>query len=215
MSISTYAELQTAVDNWMHRTDLSARVPEFIQMGEAVLNRKLRTVDMETRATITTGTTSRFIGLPTGFLEMRSMFIQDPAKELFYLNPGSLRDRIVSETDTAEPEFFTIKDEIELDCIPSTALTIEQHYLKKYDIATDSTNWLLTNYPELYLHAALASAAFYVIDDPRLQTVNSLLSEGIMELNRQEARKRGGHMAKLRVDSALLGNSHYNIITGY
>ena len=214
MSISTYAELQTAVDNWMHRDDLTARVPEFIQMGEAVLNRKLRTVDMETRATITTGTTSRFLGLPTGFIEMRSMFIQNPAKELFYLDPQSLRDRIVSETDTAEPEFFTIKDEIELDCIPSTALTLEQHYLKKYDIATDLTNWLLTNYPELYLHAALASAVFYIMDDPRLPTIKSLLSEGIAELNRLEARKRGGHMSKLRVDSALVGAGRYNITTG-
>ena len=212
--ISTYDELKTAVANWLHRDDLTARVPEFIQIGEGVLNRKLRTVDMETRATTTTGTTSRFIGLPTGFLEMRSMFVQDPAKELIYLPPDALRSAIISETDTAEPGYFTIKDEIELNCIPSTALTLEQHYLKKYDIATDSTNWLLTNYPELYLHSALAAAVFYIMDDPRLGTIKSLLSEGIAELNRLEARKRGGHMAKLRADSVLLGNYSNNIING-
>lgn len=214
MAISTYDELKTAVDSWLHRDDLTARVPEFIQMGESVLNRKLRTVDMETRSTFTTGTTSRFIGLPTGFLEMRSMFIQDPAKELIYLPPVVLRDMIVSETDTAEPGYFTIKDEIELNCIPSTALSLEQHYLKKYDIATDSTNWLLTNYPELYLHSALAAAVFFVMDDPRLQTIKSLLSEGIAELNRLEARKRGGHMANLHVDASLLGYPSNNIING-
>lgn len=214
MSISNYSELQTAVANWLHRDDLSARVPEFIQMGEGVLNRKLRTVDMETRATTTTGTTSRFLALPTGFVEMHSMWIQDPAQEILYLAPRKLREYVASETDTGTPTNFTIKDEIEFNCIPVSAYTLEQHYFKQYDLATDTTNWLLTNHPELYLHACLATAALFARDMELYSTMAGLRDQGISEVNHLESRKRGGGMAYLRVDDALARTRTENIING-
>ena len=214
MSISNYSELQTAVANWLHRDDLSARVPEFIQMGEGVLNRKLRTVDMETRATTTTGTTSRFLALPTGFVEMHSMWIQDPAQEILYLAPRKLREYVASETDTGTPTNFTIKDEIEFNCIPVSAYTLEQHYFKQYDLATDTTNWLLTNHPELYLHACLATAALFARDMELYSTMAGLRDQGIAEVNKIEARKRGGGMAYLRVEDSMSRTRNENIING-
>ncbi len=51
MSISTYAELQTAVGNWLNRADLTARIPEFIELFEARVKRDLRVRQMEKRAT--------------------------------------------------------------------------------------------------------------------------------------------------------------------
>lgn len=211
MSISTYAELQTAVASWMHRADLTARIPDFIQMGEAVLNRKLRTVDMETRATTATPTTSRFLALPTGYLEMQSMFIQDPATEIVYVEPLALREMVISETQTGFPNVFTVKGEIEFDRIPDSAYTLEMHYYKRYDIASDSTNWLLTNYPELYLHASLSAAALFIGNDSSLQTIKKLLAEGIEECNQAEYRKRGITNAYMRMDDLLAGNGSYNI----
>ena len=214
MSISNYSELQTEMESWLHRDDLTAKFPDFIKMGEGVLNRKLRTVDMETRATATTGTTSRFMALPVGFVEMLSLWIQDPAQEILYLAPRQLREYISSETDTGEPSHFTIKDEIEFNCIPDSAYTLEQHYLKKYDLAADVTNWLLTNHPELYLHACLAPAALFARDSDLYSMMAGLRDQGIAEVNRAEARKRGGGMAYLRVDDALSRANTYNIITG-
>ena len=35
MAVTTYAELQTALDNWLARTDLQSRHPEFIALAEA------------------------------------------------------------------------------------------------------------------------------------------------------------------------------------
>jgi hypothetical protein len=42
MAITTYAELQAAAANWLVRGDLTARIPEFITLAEARLNRVLR-----------------------------------------------------------------------------------------------------------------------------------------------------------------------------
>jgi hypothetical protein len=35
MSISTYGELKAAVADWLNRTDLTARIPDFIQLAES------------------------------------------------------------------------------------------------------------------------------------------------------------------------------------
>jgi hypothetical protein len=42
MAISTYTELQAAIPNWLGgRADLTLRIPEFITLCEAKLNRTL------------------------------------------------------------------------------------------------------------------------------------------------------------------------------
>lgn len=47
MSISTYAELKTAIANFLARTDLTEQIPNFIQLAEARLSRELETRDQE------------------------------------------------------------------------------------------------------------------------------------------------------------------------
>ena len=214
MSITNYTELQAAVADWLHRANLTARIPDFIQMGEGVLNRKLRTVDMETRSISAAPTASRFLALPAGFLEMQSMFIQEPATEMVYVEPLALREMVVSETATGFPSAYTIRNEIEFNIIPSQTYTLEMHYFKRYDIAADSTNWLLTNYPDLYLYASLSAAALYIDNDSRLATVKALLAEGIEECNLSEYRKRGIPNAYMRVDDAMHISGSFNVTHG-
>jgi len=51
MAISTFAELKTAAANWLDRSDLTDRIPEFIALAEARFNRILRIRAMETVST--------------------------------------------------------------------------------------------------------------------------------------------------------------------
>lgn len=52
MALSTYAELQTAVADFLNRDDLASTVPTFIALAEAAIDRDLRTVDMERNVNI-------------------------------------------------------------------------------------------------------------------------------------------------------------------
>ena len=70
MSITTYAELQTAAANWLNRTDLTARIAEFIDLSESQFNRRLRTRSQLTRTQATVST--QFVGLPSDLLEMQN-----------------------------------------------------------------------------------------------------------------------------------------------
>lgn len=209
MTISTYAQLQTAVSNWMHRADLTSYIADFIKQGESILNRKLRTVDMETVGTLTANPASRFLSLPTGFAEMQSLWCESPREEIFYVSPAQISEAIT--TAGGLPHFFTVKSNIEFDRLPGSAYSLECRYFKSYDIASDLTNTLLTNYPEIYLHAALAGASLFVVDDARLATFRTLLNEEIDELNKSEERKRGSGLAMLRTE---LSDTGFDIITG-
>jgi len=76
MAINTYATLQTAVANWLDRSDLTDRIPEFIALAEARMNRVLRlAIMLNVDETTLGGATALVAGtrdyaLPSGYLQM-------------------------------------------------------------------------------------------------------------------------------------------------
>lgn len=208
MSIANYAELQTAVSDWLHRAGLSTRAPDFIQHGEAWLNRKLRTVDMEETYAFNMTTDDRLDTLPAGYLELQSLIYTSPVEEIIFVEPTALIPLIIG---SGKPEYFTIKDGLEWNCIPSSAYACEMHYIKALDIASDTTNWLLTNHPDIYLYASIVSASVYVNNDNRVPGIKALLQEAVDDLNTQDARKRGSQMVEMRTE---FNYNRFNVITG-
>ena len=73
MAIGTYSELQTAVANWLDRSDLSDRIPEFIILSEARINRLLRVRLMETVKVISLISGSKRYPLPSDYLQLRTI----------------------------------------------------------------------------------------------------------------------------------------------
>ena len=109
MAISTFAELKTATANWLDRSDLTDRIPEFIALAEARFNRNLRIRDMETVSTaISTVAGTREYNLPTGFVQMKEFHLTtDPLTPLAYITP-EMMSRIWAGSTKDKPEVFTI-----------------------------------------------------------------------------------------------------------
>ena len=63
----TYAELKTAIANYLNRSDLTSDIDTFIDNVEAELNRRLRTKDMIKRATATAD--AQYLSVPSDWLE--------------------------------------------------------------------------------------------------------------------------------------------------
>ena len=102
MSISTYAELKTAVANWLDRSDLTDRVPEFITLAEARIGRKLRVRGVEERATTPLVGSQEYYALPSDFLEARNVQINsNPVQVLTYRTPQQLDKEYPSSTGTS------------------------------------------------------------------------------------------------------------------
>lgn len=198
MSISNYTELQAAVSAWMHRADLAARVPDFIRQGEAYLNRKLRTTEMEAVHAFNMTPGNRVSVLPSRYLEAQSLFYLNPNDEIVYVDASILRTNPVA----GKPCFFTIRDGIEFERAPDAAYSCGLHHFRGMDIAADMTNWLLSSNDDLYLYASIVAAAVYIKDDGRLATIKALLTEAVDDLNELAARRRGSQVAQLRTELA-------------
>jgi len=178
MAITSYSELKTAVANWLARSDLTDRIPEFIAIAEAKFNRRLDVRQMEQRSTATINTTStdpQFISLPSDFQSMRRVCLSSVTGKptIEYLTPSALYQmRFGTFADnTGQPAFFTlIGSNIELLPVPDQNYTIEMVYRQVIPALSDSntSNWLLAMAPDAYLYGALLEAAIFTQNDERV-----------------------------------------------
>ena len=171
MAIGTYAELQTAVANWLDRDDLTDRIPEFIALAEARMNRILRIRLMEGKYTASTAAAQRNYALPAGYLQMRNLQVNtSPIRPCQYVTP-EIFDRLYGSTLTGTPEIYTIvADEIQLGPIPGSVLTIEMLFYKRVTAlsASNTTEAMLTDNPDIYLYGALMEAEPFIMNDERV-----------------------------------------------
>lgn len=166
MAITTYAELQTAVANWLNRTDLTSRIPEFISLGEAYINRKLRTVDQYSVATLSAST--EYTALPTDWAEsVNLVLVASPEYLLEYVSPQQMAEEKQFRSTSGKPVYHSIIGRsIQLVPAPDTAYTIRLSYYKLIPAlsASATTNWLLTLHPDIYMAATLVAACKYLRD---------------------------------------------------
>jgi hypothetical protein len=163
MSISTYTELQTAVTDYLARSDITLRVPDFITMAESRMNRILRTKDMETSATITM--TSGSGSLPGNYLEWISV-TWNSERDLRYVEPDS-EDWRFRYRPSEDPQLFSILAST-LKIKPVVSGNCDLIYYRTIPaLASNSTNWLLTRAPDLYLNYSLAEAYIFMKQNDR------------------------------------------------
>ena len=74
MAITNYGQLKTAAANWLDRTDLEDRIPEFVTMAEAQFNREIRQPQMITRDDSFT-IDGQYEAMPTDALEIQRIVL--------------------------------------------------------------------------------------------------------------------------------------------
>ena len=193
MAIGTYAELQTAVANWLDRDDLPARIPEFITLAEARFNRLLRLRSMESKYTANTVAGQRNLALPTSYIQMRNFQVNtNPLTTLSYVTP-EIYDRLWGGSTSGTPKFYTIlANEVSFGPIPATVMQVEMLFYKKFDnlSVTTTTNSLLTDAPDVYLYGAMMEAEPFIMNDERVALWATSLSKAIQEMQEQDNKDR-------------------------
>ena len=194
MTISTYSELSTAIGTYMGRSDLSSRADEFIDNLEAKISRRLRIGPMETSVSGAFTADSPTIALPTGFVEMRSFVFDvstDEPRKLEYITPE--QGDALALSSSGVPDFYSVVGGvIRLYPTPDAAYTYTIRYFARFVplSATNTTNALLANYPDLYLYGCLLEACGYVGDDARIPLWKAAVDEAYAEIARADKRAR-------------------------
>ena len=207
MAITTYAELQSAAATWLVRGDLTQRIPEFITLAEARLNRVLRARLAETEVALTAVPGARTIALPDGFTEPLRLWLERAGgrEELRFVEAGL----IGVSTPRGEPAAWTV-DGVNLafdrPCDQAYPLTLRM--LKRFKLSDAApANALLSDAPDVYLFATLAEAGPFLRDAELAGAYEAKLERAIRELNAKDARSRAASRLVTELPNLILQRS--------
>lgn len=212
MSISTYSELVAALDGvtgYLHRADLTAKIPDFVRIAESRINRKLSTLQQETEATLTATVGSRLMAQPTRMNAPIALWLTTylPRIELEYMLP----ERMPVTTWNSQSDYYTVDgSNIATENPADQAYTYTLRYIDEFDLAATSTNVVLTNYPDVYLYGTLAASVPYTQNVNMLPMWSELYDQAMREAMTDSTQTRS--TAKLRTE---FSNGRTNILRGF
>lgn len=194
----TYAGLQSSIADFLNRSDLTATIVDFIKLTETQLDRRLRTSDMMSATTLTLTASATQNALPTDFNGVVSFELPSgTGAPLRYERPEGVRAQRQSNYATpGTPILWTIIGAfLETAPVAGSNLVCPFVYFQRIPAlsASNTTNWLLTKHPDLYLYGSLLQAAPYLKDDPRVAVWGQLFLSAIQDTLASDARAAYTH----------------------
>lgn len=191
LATETYSALQSAITDWLARDDLTtAQVTDCITMFEANANRLLRAREQESNTAITTS--SGDATLPTDYLAFRSLrYDGNPTREVYYMAPKVFRD-MYDTTSTGTPHNFTIQNTtISIRPVDDTVTSTLYYWAKIPALSsTNTTNWLLSAHPDVYLSGCLYMAYRFLRDVDGAAAYKALMEEGLVQIANLSAQSK-------------------------
>lgn len=199
MAISTYTELQQAVQDWMDRTDIAGNVVDMVTLAEARLNRKLKVV--ETNATLTGTAGSRSIDISgLAIVQPITLKLNEDFRE-WDITPRENGTFDYGDT-SSRPSFWSIDGtNIVFDVPLDQNYPFRFRYRGRFALSDAApTNDLLEKHPDAYLAASIVWGGLFTEDDRKISTWKALLDEAISEISSTINQNQRG---QLTVDPGL------------
>lgn len=194
MTITVYAELKTAIESYSKRTDILSLIDTFIDIAESTMyanpDCSLRIRDMETRATGSTSTTTRYLALPTRYLEMRQLKLNLAQGDLVL--ESRTPETLPIATVASVPTLYVVTSQVEFNCISDAAYTAEFLYYQTLAPLTASatTNAILTRFPQIYLYGAMFALYQWSLQEDMEAKYYNAFIKAIQGANNQDRRGR-------------------------
>lgn len=183
MAIVDYASLKTELTNYLHRADAATEYDTWIGIVESELNLELRLRQQLTTSSLTVATDT--VALPSDFLQVRNLELAtNPVRPLKYVT-SEQKDLYDLKASTGTPRIYDISGS-NLIFAPQPDQTYTatlEYYAKIPTLPTNTTNWLVVNFPHIYLYGCLRQAGAYVSDDAKLQSYDAGYTRAIGRLS--------------------------------
>ena len=200
MSLASYGDLQTAVANWLNKSNLAAYIPDFIALAEADINRELRIRNMEAIGTGTfSSQTLDLSSVLTRYAKVKSVTLSSGGAYWVqnYISPQQYYG-LHYDSQTGIPRDYTIiGDDMYFGPSPDDSYTWTIWYYQKLDsLATTATNTVLTNHPDVYLYGSLVAAEPFLKNDARVALWKTLYGQALEGVKRESRNDRPGGTSK-------------------
>jgi hypothetical protein len=185
MSITNYTDLKATIASYLARSDLTAQIPDFIQLAETRLRRELRIRQMLKVVTTSTVGGDSTVELPSDYLQMRDLHINtNPVQSLGYQSPSNFYRNTNAAITGVPLQYTVLAQEFQFAPIPDGDYTLQMIYYAApaYLTTSNTSNVFLANCPDLLLYGALGEAEPYLMNDARLATWASLYDRSLSAL---------------------------------
>lgn len=170
MSISTYAEAATAVENWLHRADLTSNIPDFLTGADDRINREV--VEAEEREVSFSSTIAAdgTLAVPSDYNQMKHAYISQASVQwLERKSPEWIYTNFPIRSSDSTPQFFARETSNFIFApFPSTNYLIQGVYYRNNPALSSSACPMFTASPLLWVYAALAEAEPFMKNDKRV-----------------------------------------------
>jgi hypothetical protein len=177
MAITNYNGLIVKLGRWMNRGDLDSIYPDFIALAEERIYRLLRVRQME--ATLSaTAIANGLIALPASMVGIKTLWLD--GYEESPLLPQTYEFVLSHDSGGLATHWALAGDGIYFNGTGTVEGVIYESVPELSE--TDSTNWLLTAHPSLYLFGSLMEAHLYIKDQEQAQMWEARFGRAIDEV---------------------------------
>ena len=183
--ITSYTTLQTAVTDYLARSDLTSFVPNFIQNWEERFYREAANWGSWMEAALSVAVSSGVAALPADYLGLKVAYISGQQNApLKRISLDQLYQRYSRAGSTGTPRYIARNAaNFEFGPIPTNGLSLVGTYYAKPTVLrddTDGVNWLTTNAPDLCLYGSLLEAEPFIKNDKRIVVWQSFYDSALM-----------------------------------
>lgn len=184
--ITNYATLQTAVGDYLARSDLSTFIPNFIQNCENKLYRTLNLRNEETALSVSIS--SGVAAVPSNFKALKfAYYDRAPIAKLTWVALDQLYEEYPVRSNSSVPNLISREAGNFVFGPVATDGTLKGvYYAKKDPLRTTDPSWYVTNAPEVLLYGSLLEAEPFIKGDERIAVWQQFYNDAVNTLMIEE-----------------------------
>lgn len=203
-TLDSYGALKTMVADWLHRGDLTSRIPDFINLAEQTINRRLTIFPKDVELPLVAVAGSRLVPLPADYgspIKLQSTYVE-PRYDFTLVEASQLR---IDDAGRGLPSYWAIDGaNIAFECPCEQTYPLVLRYLQTVYLSDAApTNAVFARASDLYLYGALANSAQFTRSDDRLPIWEQKFNLLLGQVAADAARSKGMAPLQTEIPGAL------------
>ena len=189
-----YSELKVNVASWIHRSDLTALIPTFIEMARSRICHDLESMHIEKRVSATLS--NEYTNLPTDLIDIRSIKIN--SRKINYFTEDQIVQHGYDSAVGNEAIYTIVANQLRVIGAPGSArLEIVYRYIPVAMSGDTDQDVILANYPQLYIYASELEYLNWSENEDRAIKVVQYYKDSINQINTasEKAKRPSGTLA--------------------
>lgn len=201
MALATYSDLKAAIAAWpAEGTSLDSVIPDFIRLAEVNILNSFRARALVSTLSLTYAAAATSVQLPADLISIKAAYDYASGRSgrVEFVSAERYVDLQINAIQMDGTKTYLYADNRNLVFVssPTVGGEIRGLYLAKEPALSDSntTNYILTNYPDIYLFGSLIELAIYQKDGDAAAGYRERFNAAMLGANEQSPARNSGQV---------------------